>query len=672
MSTTVAAQQPSASPAPRPFRPYSPSTPSRPHRPTIALVGSPNTGKTTIFNALTGLRTQTANFPGTTVERKVGIATLGGHLVECIDLPGIYSLKAATPEEQLTYDALHGRIKDVAAPDVVVVIADADNLERSLFVASQLLEMERKLVVALNMVDVAARHGVHIDPDALSEQLGCPVVAMNARAGNGMDALRKAIEEALYGELPERIPFTSPVAACGGCSTCPFQSRYHWSDDVAARCVKSPRVARGSRTEHIDAVLTRPGVGISAFLAVMLAVFYLIFSVASVPMDLIDGLFAGLGGWVASHVPAGDLQSFLVDGIIGGVGGILIFLPQICLLFFFLALLEDSGYLARAAFVMDRLMRRIGLPGTAFVPLLSAHACAIPAIMATRVIRDPRDRLVTILVAPLMTCSARIPVYAMITALLFPDDPVKAALLFTGAYALGIFAALLMAFVFKKTILPGESKPLVLELPGYRIPALRTALLYTFDRAKVFVTQAGTIILVISMALWALSTYPKVEPPAEVVAEWSGNTETLEARYALEHSFAGQLGKFIEPTVRPLGYDWQIGIGIITSFAAREVIVSTLSIVYGLGADAADGNAESLYDTMRRATHADGSPVFTVAASVSLLVFYVLAMQCLPTQAATRRETNSWKWPLFQLAYMSALAYGAAFTAYQLLRAAGY
>lgn len=665
--------------------------PVRPSRPTVALVGSPNTGKTTIFNALTGMRAATANFPGTTVEKKVGIVQLGGRLVEFIDLPGIYSLNAVTPEERLASRILRGENADVAPPDLVVVIADADNLERSVFVASQLLELDLSVIVALNMIDVAERHGQHIKPEALSIELGCPVTPMVARTGKGIEELKTLIDQTLRDDTADRIPITNPTASCNACGLCPFQSRYSWSDLVASRCVKAPRVARDGLTEKIDNVLTRPFIGLLAFMTVMLGVFYLIFSVASVPMDMIDGLFAGLGGWVAAHVPDGDMQSFLVDGVIAGVGGILVFLPQICILFFLLALLEDSGYLARAAFVMDRLMRRIGLPGTAFVPLLSAHACAIPAIMATRVIRDPRDRLVTILVAPLMTCSARIPVYAMITALLFPDSPARAALLFAGAYSLGIIAALTMAFVFKKTILPGESKPLVLELPGYRIPGLRTALLYTYDRAKVFVTQAGTIILVISMGLWFLSTYPKTEtPPPDVIAlssqadmlesagqmeearEVRGHARALESRFALSQSFAGRLGKLIEPVVRPLGYDWQIGIGIITSFAAREVMVSTLAIVYGLGADAVDEHADSLYDTMRRATHADGSLVFTVPASISMLVFYVLAMQCLPTQAATRRETNSWKWPLFQLGYMSILAYSAAFVAYQGLRLLGF
>jgi len=653
-------------------------------RKTIALVGSPNTGKTTVFNALTGLRAQTANFSGTTVEKKVGLAIVDGQSIDVIDLPGIYSLSAATPEEQITCHVISGNISGVRKPDVVVVIADAGNIERSLFIISQLLEKDIAVVLALNMVDVANQHGIHVDPSKLSDELGCPVVPMVARSGKGVSELKAELARSLQSDNPDRIVLARAKPSCNACGSCPFQARYSWSDDITSRCVRSPRVARGSITEKIDSVLTHPVVGVVAFLGVMLSVFYMIFSVASVPMDMIDSLFAGMGGWISSHLPDGDFQSFLVDGVIGGVGGILVFLPQICILFFFLALLEDSGYLARAAFVMDRLMRRIGLPGTAFVPLLSAHACAIPAIMASRVIRDPRDRLVTILVAPLMTCSARIPVYAMVTALLFPQHPIKAALLFTGAYGLGIFAALAMAFIFKITILPGESKPLVMELPGYRIPGLRTALLYTLDRAKVFITQAGTIILIISIALWALATYPKSEtPPAASVIRveqaaalaLAGNhaeaeklaaeADVITRRDALAHSFAGRLGKLIEPAVRPLGFDWQIGIGIISSFAAREVIVSTLSIVYGLGEGGEDN--EGLYDVMREAKHADGRPVFTASASISLLVFYVLAMQCLPTQAATKRETNSWKWPLFQLGYMSILAYTAALVTYQSL-----
>jgi ferrous iron transport protein B len=415
----------------------------------------------------------------------------------------------------------------------------------------------------------------------------------------------------------------------------------------------------------------------------MAMVFMLIFWLAAYPMDMIDGLFGAAAETLGRWIPAGDFNSLVTDGLIGGVGGMLVFLPQICLLFFVLALLEDSGYMARAAFVMDRLMHRVGLPGKAFVPLLSAHACAIPAIMSTRVIEDRRDRLATIMVIPLMSCSARVPVYVMVTALLFPNDPVKAALLFTGAYVLGIVAALGMAWVFKKTMLRGKTRPLVIELPNYRLPSLRNAFLLTFDRAMAFVKTAGTVIMVISLVLWALATYPKTPTgnmPAEVqtqLAEFEAAgddaaAEHLVAQTELEHSFAGRLGKAIEPAFAPLGLDWKMSVGVLTSFAAREVIVSTLGVLYGLGPDAADEAPDSLIDRIRASQRADGTPVFTTATCLSLLVFYVLAMQCLPTQATARRETGGWKWPLVQLGYMTALAYTTALVTYQTAAAAGF
>ena len=669
------------------------------HRPgrsaTIALAGNPNTGKTSLFNSLTGLRARTANYSGTTVEVRIGKCRMNGHSVEVIDLPGMYSLRAATPEEKVAHDVLLGNQPEVPHLDAVVVIADADNLERNLFLVSQMLETDVPVVVALNMMDIAHRHGIEVDVEKLGKELGCPVVPTVARTGKGLDGLKDAVCKKIDAEPIEDFEFirpvqtdipvnlADPIAGCGTCGACPFQSRYSWTEQISSRCVSHPRVAPGSRTERIDSVLTRPTVGIGVFMVVMLSVFYLIFSAASIPMDLIDALFGRLGALVMRVVPAGDFQSLIVDGVIAGVGGILVFLPQICILFFFLALLEDSGYLARAAFVMDRLMRRIGLPGTAFIPLLSAHACAIPAIMAARVIEDRRDRLVTILVAPLMTCSARIPVYAMVTALLFPDSPAKAAIVFTGAYGLGIGTALIMSWVFKKTILAGESKPLVLELPGYRLPSLKSAVLQTWDRAAVFVRQAGTVILLISIVLWTLATYPKSDAPPEVIAiverseaaalagdsEQAGaflaEADALESRHGLADSYAGRLGRLIEPVVAPLGFDWQIGIGVVTSFAAREVIVSTLAIVYGVGAESVGDEPEGLYDTLRNAKRHDGTAVFTTATSVSLLIFYVLAMQCLPTQVVTRRETGTWKWAIFQFVYMTALAYGAAFVAYQ-------
>ncbi len=653
----------------------------------MALVGNPNAGKTTLFNNLTGLRAKTANFPGTTIERRLGHTRLADRRVKVLDLPGLYSLTSANSEERIVREALLGHLPNQPRPAAVVLLLDATNLERNLYLASQVLELGLPTVVALNMVDLAERSSIEIDVEKLSEELRCAVVPVVARTGRGIDHLRQELQALISPDYRPEHPDTGE-GLCD-CTGCPYKARYDWAEEVGSRVIEGTVHTDAGKTERIDAVLTHPWVGIGTFLAVMFAVFALIFWVAQYPMDWIDHGFATVGSVVGEWLPPGDLQSLLVDGVIGGVGGVLVFLPQIAILFFFLALLEDTGYLARAAFVMDRLMRRVGLPGKAFVPMLSAHACAVPAIMSTRVIESRRDRLVTILVLPLLTCSARIPVYTMVTALLFPYRPVLAGLVFTGAYTLGIVAALVMAFVFKRTILPGETSPLVLELPGYKAPSLRSALLATFDRSRIFVKRAGTVILVISIALWFLATYPK-SPVPEAVQEKLVAAEALDAtgrtqeaavlqqeaarqgaQSGLAHSFAGRLGHWIEPAIAPLGFDWQIGVGILSSFAAREVIVSTLAVVYGVGESTAEENPSSLYDTLRAATRSDGTPVFTFATSISLLVFYVLAMQCLPTQAITRRETAGWRWPAFQLGYMTVLAYVSALSAHQILRALG-
>ncbi len=643
----------------------------------LVLAGNPNCGKTTLFNALTGLRAATANYPGTTVECRLGRCAVADEPLELLDLPGIYDLKASSEEEHVALKALQGTHDDFGAPDGVIVVGDATNLNRSLFLISQIIELKRPVLVALNMFDLAEAGGIRIDVARLSAELGCPVIPIVARNGRGLGELRVAMQT---------MTTAAERPVCGGCSGCRFQCRYAWTDPIANRCIQRTPRPVNAWTERIDRVLTHPVIGVAAFLAVMVGLFFLIFRIAHIPMDLIDGLFSGLGAWIAQHMPEGDFRNLLVKGVIGGVGGLLVFLPQICILFFCLSLLEDTGYLARAAFVMDRLMRRVGLPGKAFVPLLSAHACAIPAIMATRAIEDKRDRLVTILVLPLVSCSARIPVYSMLAALLFAHDAWKASLVFTGAYALGIIAAVAAAFVLKRTILKGETRPLVLELPSYKLPSLRTAVLTMLDRAWVFVRKAGTVILLISIALWALATYPKSAPPPEAVAlqhraalSTGKEAEVLQSRAdilishsALAHSAAGRLGRWIEPGLRPLGFDWQIGIGLISSLAAREVIVSTLAVVYGVGENTAEKNPQSLYDSLRRAERSDGSKVFTTATCASLLVFYVLAMQCLSTQVITRRETNSWKWPVIQLVYMTVLAYTASLIVFQTLRAFGW
>lgn len=671
---------------------------------TVALIGNPNAGKTTLFNRLTGMRAKTANFPGTTLEVRTGVADLEHHRVGLLDLPGLYALtepgneNKAAPEEELAAKTIRGETKvskldgRLEPPAAAIVVVNATSIARHLYLVSQVRETHIPMVVALNMMDVAQRDGLAVDVDALSKQLGAPVVPISARTGRGIVELRRAVEAQVFdaGRLMTEIP--GALAECSRCGGCPHAARHAWATGVAEGSVQGLSENAQKWADRIDSMVTQPVAGLAVFASIMAGLFVLIFSTAAMPMDLIDGGFATLGGWVEGFLPEGDFRNFVVDGVIGGVGGVLVFLPQICILFFILTLLEDTGYLARAALVMDRLMCKVGLPGKAFVPMLSAHACAIPAIMSTRVIENKRDRLVSILVIPLLTCSARLPVYAMVTALLFAGRPVLGGLVFFGAYVLGIVAALVVAFVLKMTLLPGKARPLVIELPDYRMPSLRTAFLTMLDRGLIFVKKAGTVILLISIGLWVLSTYPKlpedrlaeVASPgdaatvvelqeqiadaqaagdAEAVEVAQGNMDLLIGKYEVAHSFAGKLGRAMEPVFAPLGFDWQINVGVVSSFAAREVVVSTLAIVYGLSEDAAE-EPLTLAETLRNQTHADGTPVFTLATSLALLVFFVLAMQCLPTQAVAKRETGGWKWPLFQLGYMTVLAYSAAWVTY--------
>ncbi len=706
----------------------------------VALVGNPNAGKTSLFNRLTGLRAKTANYPGITVDLRTGRMRLSGRDIELIDLPGLYSLDALSPEEHVARATLLGEMEGKDAPDAVLLVVDATHLARNLTLASEILDLRLPTVVALNLIDAADAANITIDIDRLAKELNCPVVPVSARTGQGIDDLRETMARLLADQLP--IAAAEHESCTAGCHGCGFAARYEWAERITEGIAQIPHT-HGRRTAAIDKYLTNPIWGTLAFLSLMLGVFYLIFSLADVPMTLIDegfgrlatiaeeliptapvngllwvpavgalamgffalgyrmagiswtwrsGVSAAIVAALVALLPADDFRSLVVNGVIGGVGGILVFLPQICILFFFICLLEDSGYMARAAFVMERLMRTVGLPGKAFVPMLSAHACAIPGIMAARVIEDWRDRLVTILVLPLLTCSARLPVYAMIAALLFSNSPRNAALVFVGAYSLGITAALSTAFVLKKSMLRGEAVPLVIELPPYRLPSLRNALLTVVDRASVFIRNAGTIILLISVALWALASYPKLpEGPgrsaaqqdvaglgaAAAIVDGTGveqpavRAAQTRAQEALAYSFAGRLGRLFEPVFEPLGFDWRINVGVISSFAAREVVVSTLAIMYGMGEDAAD-QQETLVETLRRQKRADGSPVFTTATCLSLLTFYVLAMQCLPTQAVTRRETGSWKWSCFQLGYMTLLAYTVSFVVYQTAAAVGY
>jgi ferrous iron transport protein B len=663
-------------------------------RPAIALIGNPNTGKTTLFNRLTGLRAKTANFPGTTIERRIGSMMLGGRRVEVEDLPGLYALSATSPEERVARDALCGT-DGLSVPGAAVVVVDATNLARNLYLVGQLRESHVPMLVALNMSDLARQEGLKVDTEALSRELGAPVVALSARTGEGLPRLRAELAELLEGRRPY-APVPDRLAACGACPGCRQSSaRFDWAEDVAGRAsTGSPRLS-AQRTARLDRVLTHPIAGLLVFALTMIALFVALFSLAEHPMAGIERALAALGDQAAARIPPGDLRSFVVHGVIGGVGGVLVFLPQICILFFFLSVLEDSGYLARAAFVMDKLMGKVGLPGKAFVPMLSAHACAIPALMSTRVIEDRRDRLVSILVLPLLTCSARLPVYTMVAALLFAGRPLQGGLLLAGAYALGITAALAAAWLFRRTLLRGASRPLILELPHYKVPSLTNALHSMADRGSGFLKKAGGVIMLISMGMWMLSTYPKLtderlgdvlpaseltrvralqaEAAREATAGHSDSSAAATARaaglvapYRLEYALAGRIGKLMEPAFRPLGFDWRIDIGVLTAFAARETLVSTLAVVYGVGG--AEADSAGLRNALRAQRRPDGTPLFGRATACSLLVFFALAMQCLATQVVTRRETGSWRWAALQFGYMTVLAYSAALLTYQTLR----
>ncbi len=635
------------------------------HSNRVVLVGNPNVGKTTLFNCLTGLRMKTANFPGTTLDILSGKLSLPSGERDLLDLPGLYALDSANAEERVALDAILNN--DSEKPALIILILDATNLVRNLFFAAQVLRLGIPTVIALNMVDLAKNSGVHINYESLESHLSAPVIPLVARKNTGIEQLIDRCETVLSENTAPALP-----KLLVSTENPDNNMLYTWAESVYESSVEHENATLGRKTEMADKFFTHPIGGLLAFMSVLFVVFYLIFSFAGIPMDFIDGTMGSFGEWVGSKLPEGLFQQLIVDGVIAGVGGVLIFLPQICILFFCLSLLEDTGYLARAACVMDKHLRRVGLPGKAFVPMLAAHACAIPGIMAARTIEDRQDRLTTIMVLPLLTCSARLPVYAMITALLFPASAAKGAALFTGAYLLGIIAAMGMAFLFRKTLLKGDMQPMMLELPNYKVPSFKTAFLTAYERGKIFVRKAGTVILAISIVLWALMTFPQAPVPSEEFIQdipINGTQVVQQPQSELSYSFAAKMGKGLEPIIEPLGFDWRIGVGIVASFAAREVVVSALSVIFGVEGDGDDTSV--LLDRLKEAKRPDGSPLFTFASSCSLLVFYVLAMQCLPTQAVTKRETGSWKWAIFQLGYMTVLAYTASLVTYQTLVALG-
>jgi len=737
---------------------------------TVALLGNPNTGKSTLFTALCGVRQRTGNYPGVTVEKKTGRMAQAGQSFEVIDLPGTYSLAPRSPDEMIAVDVLLGRRADTHRVDVVVCIVDASNLERNLYLVSQILEIGLPVVIALNMVDLAGAKGVKIDVAQLQARLGLPVVSIQANKRIGIDRLRRAIDRAVSSPaIPPESPFPAPfqqeiqrlerlapdlprylverllldtsgylVKVVAGLSTEPRQrhgqetGRNRTTDDLleevnhsrarlaAANCsvpaveaisrykwvaglldgIVQRAARRQTLSDRVDRLLTHRIWGTLVFVAVMVAMFASVFSLAAYPMTWINDGMSLLGQLVEGSMSPGALRSLLVDGVIAGVGGVVVFLPQILILFFFIGALEDCGYMARAAYLMDKLMSRVGLSGKSFIPLLSSFACAIPGIMGTRVIENSRDRLVTILVAPLMSCSARLPVYTLLAVVFIPEMYLFATSWFAGIgvvrplvvasmYFLGIVAAALVALLLKRTILRGSTPPFVLELPMYKLPSLSGVLLRAMERGWTFIKSAGTLILAISILIWAAAYYPRRDEavPTELKAQHSDLVGQLESftsdspqRLPLEEklsevenqiegayladSYLGRAGHVMEPVVQPLGWDWRIGAAAIASFPAREVVVATLGVIFSLGGEVDEAD-EGLHGALRNARWPDGRPLFNLPVALSLMVFFALCAQCASTLVTIRRETNSWRWPAFTFVYMTVLAYLAALVTYQ-------
>lgn len=690
--------------------------------PVYALVGNPNCGKSTLFNALTGLKQKVGNYPGVTVERKIGTAySQHGHAMTVIDLPGAYSLASRSPDEAVTRDVLLGRRTDTAMPDRIVCIVDATNLERNLYLVHQILDLGRPVILVVNMMDLAAAAGIKVRTSRLEKLLGIPVIPCEAAHGKGIIELKLAMSRAdlplpkhrwdipapiapavselqaslqdndrkppliaraealllLTDQDPVRVAGSQPLSAATSAILENWKQRWDregtdWSAtlvgaryDAIGRLVEdvvesAPAEVGGNTSDRIDSVVTHPLWGWVVLGSIMTALFLSIFTLAEYPMGLIEDWIARFADLVKSVMPPGDLRDLITDGAIAGVGGVVVFLPQILILFFFIGLLESTGYMARAAFIMDRLMSRVGLNGKSFIPLLSSYACAIPGIMSARTIEDHKDRLVTILVAPFMSCSARLPVYLLLIAALFPTEEVpilqKVGLMLL-MYALGTTGAFAFAWLFKRTLLKGAPPLMIMELPPYRLPRLKDVAWHMVERSMLFLRRAGTIILAISILLWGLTAYPKAgdnATPSEQIAQ----------------SFAGQAGHALEPVIKPLGFNWEIGIGLISSFAAREVFVSAMSVIFNVEED--EENTTPLRDALLQAKWSDGRPLFTPLVCLTLMIFYVFAMQCISTLAVVKRETNSWRWPLFQLGYMTGFAWVVCFIVYQTGRALGF
>lgn len=694
-------------------------------QPVYALVGNPNCGKSTLFNALTGLKQKVGNYPGVTVERKIGTAyTQHGHPLTIIDLPGTYSLAARSPDEAVTRDVLLGRRTDTAMPDRIICIVDATNLERNLYLVHQILDLGRPVILVLNMMDLARASGLKIRIGRLEKKLGIPVIACEASKGIGIIDLKLAMSrsdlllsrhawavpaaianavselQASLQDSDNKPPLIAraealllltdqdSVRVAGSKPLSPrtkeilhqwqtrweaegldwagelVNARYDSISELTARVVSADSFADGpSLSDRIDGVATHPVWGWVILTSIMAAMFLSIFTFANVPMGWIESFMAMVSGGVSGLLPPGKLHDLLIDGGLAGIEGVIIFLPQILILFLFIGLLESTGYMARAAFIMDHMMSKVGLNGRSFIPLLSSYACAIPGIMAARTIEQPKDRLVTILVAPFMSCSARLPVYLLLIAAFVPTNEVPLGTkigLMLLMYALGTFGAFAFAWLFKKTLLRSAPPLMIMELPPYRLPRMRDVFMQMIERGGLFVKRAGTIIFALSIILWFLANYPKVP-------------ENQPDMDPLAYSLAGRAGHLIEPTIAPLGFDWRIGIGLVQSFAAREVFNSSMSVIFSVqGSGDEDTDTVHLRDAIRAAKRPDGSALFTPLVCLNLMIFYVFSMQCISTLAVVKRETNTWKWPLFQLGYMTGFAWVLCFAVYQIGHAFGF
>ncbi|MCW9708572.1 ferrous iron transport protein B [Fodinibius salsisoli] len=711
---------------------------------TIALVGNPNTGKSTLFNALTGLKQKVGNYPGVTVERKTGSVEIDGTRHKIIDLPGTYSLNHKKVDERIAYQTLIGEYEYEETPDLAVLVLDSTNLDRNMYLATQVMDLEIPMIVLLNMSDLAEERGIEVDTNTIQKRLGVPVLPIVAKDKGDIQNVRQAIAdhdleapkplswkpqqplaEAItlitdewlhpHTDLPDRAhPIEALRLISNNQVSDDFKNhpRREVAEEIIAKAQSQLEDAGENPTavevmarykfieqctsngngnhrqeesetlsDKIDAVVTHKFLGPVILVAILLLMFQAIFSWAEPFMNLIDLFFVQAGNTVAETLPPGILNDLLVEGIIAGLGGVVIFLPQIMFLFFFISILEGTGYMARAAFVMDGFMTRIGLHGRSVVPLMSGFACAVPGIMAARTIESWSDRLITIMVLPFMACSARLPVYALMISAFVPNENAfgfisMQGLTFFGLYIFGIVMAILAAWVMKMFFTDGESTPFMMELPSYKMPKWSAVFYNMFERGWIFVKEAGKIIMAISIVLWFLASYPKVEVPDSITnstttTEASFNAQESASSYKLKHSYAGQIGQFIEPVIKPLGFDWKIGIGLITSFAAREVMVGTLNTIYSVGESG--GNTTTLKQKLINDKDPDtGEAVFSTLSAISLMVFFALAMQCMSTLAIVRRETNSWKWPAIMFIYMTALAYICSLVVYQGGQALGW